>query len=752
MVSNDTEQINGTIHRVTYKNASNGYAVIQVNLEDTSDTIVVVGTCSDAQEGARVTLKGHFVTHAKYGRQFTASSIITAPPATTEGIQRYLASGLIPGIGLKTAERLVKRFGSSTLEVIRTEPERVAKVTGVGSKKAEALKAALLQQSEFQQILQFLVEHKISPTLGAKIYQKYAEKTLAVLKNNPYRLAREIRGIGFHTADVIAQNMGIELQSPKRLEAGIYFALLSAGDDGHCFLPERNLIERSAQLLGVSEQPIIQQALISLIESGELIRHEDGIYIPKFHEAEAKIASFVAARSQPHAGNHQAHKEVENSISDTEATLGITLSDEQRHAVELVASHRLVLITGGPGCGKTTVTKALTVVFEKTGRSYALAAPTGKAAQRIAQVCGNSASTIHRLLKFDPISSGFIHNASNPLPFDAIIVDEASMIDTLLARDLFAAIPDTCTLILVGDKDQLPSVGPGKVFGDILRCSDVKAIQLSRIFRRDSESHINTVAHMINSGQLPDIPVPDGATRSDAYLIEKHGTAEIAKLVENLFVDQIPRKFGIPSSDISILTPTNRGPLGTIALNKVIQQRIHQNTNLQSHSQIIIGEQTMRCGDKVVQRVNNYRIDPYGVFNGDAGVITSIDESNNSLHVELWDGRLVEYTKDNLHQLSLAYVSTVHRAQGMEVPCVILIADKSHFTLLERQLMYTAATRAKKLLIIVGAKQALLLASRRTQTKQRCTNITARIRHILHPDSSRYFDMRPDESEDNWLP
>jgi exodeoxyribonuclease V alpha subunit len=731
MTLKEVEQLQGTISRVTYKNPTNGYSVIQVDLEDTKDTIVVVGICSDAQEGVRVSLKGRFITHAKYGKQFTATAMTTAPPATAEGIKRYLASGLISGIGFKTAERLVRALGNSTLEIIRTDPERVAKIPGVGEKKAKTLQTALLNQTEFQSILQFLVEQKISPTLGAKIFQKFGDKTLAIIKENPYQLAREIRGIGFHTADSIAQNMGIDALSLKRVQAGIYFALLSAGDDGHCYLPETVLIERAAELLRIEQRDVIQRELHSLRTTKELIQYGDGTYLPKYHEAESEIAKFVASRSQTQSNVEQGDSNIARCISDAEVALGITLSDEQRHAVELATTHPLVLITGGPGCGKTTVTKALTVAFAKANRSYALAAPTGKAAQRIAQVCGGTASTIHRLLKFDPITSGFIHNASNPLPYDAIIIDEASMIDTLLAKDLLSAIPDSCALILVGDRDQLPSVGPGKVFADILRCDHVKAIQLSTIFRRDSESYINTVAYMINTGQMPDIPIPDGNTKSDAYLIEKQGPAEIAKLIENLFTDQIPRKFGIPSSDISILTPTNRGPLGTIELNKAIQHRIHSETRSSSSSQLKVGEHIIRCGDKVVQRVNNYKIDPYGVFNGDTGNIIDIDSSDDSLQLELWDGRIIKYTKAELHQLSLAYVSTVHRAQGMEVPCVILVVDKSHYTLLERQLMYTAATRAKKLLIIVGSKQALLLASKRTHTKRRCTSITLRIQHNL---------------------
>lgn len=751
-ITQPVEHLHGTIHRVTFKNSENGYSVLHVTVEDSNDTVIAVGICADAQEGARVTLKGHFTTHSKYGKQFAASSIMTAPPATTTGIQRYLASGLISGIGIKTAERLTREFGNATLETIRTNPERVASVPGIGNKKAKLLQDALLQQSEIQKVLQFLVEHKISPSLGAKIYQKFGDKTLSVIKSDPYVLAREIRGIGFHSADVIAQNMGIPTDSPKRVQAGIYFALLTASNEGHCYLPEQILLERSAHLLGMEASNLLHPQLQNLKDSKVIVHYRDGIYLKKFHEAESEVASFIASRSSCGNTSTTPSLSIEKCIHDAENSLGIKLSNEQRFAVELASTHRLVVITGGPGCGKTTVTKALTVAFEKSGATYALAAPTGKAAQRMAQVCGATASTIHRLLKFDPVSSGFVHNSSNPLPFDAVIIDEASMVDTLLARDLFSAIPDKCTLILVGDKDQLPSVGPGKVFADILLCADVKAIQLSQIFRRDAQSHINSVAHMINSGHMPDIPVPDGNTKSDAYFIEKQNSDEISKLIQNLFLEQVPQKFSIPSAEIAILTPTNRGPLGTLELNKAIQQRIHSDTLPENSVGLSVGEQYLRVGDKVVQRVNNYKLDHYGVFNGDTGIVSSIDSLNHTLQVELWDGRLVNYTRSDLHQLSLAYVSTVHRAQGMEVPCVILIADKSHFALLERQLMYTAATRAKKLLLIVGSRQALSLATKRTQTKKRCTSITIRIKDILHPDEPQYHAEFSEHlnSADNW--
>jgi exodeoxyribonuclease V alpha subunit len=393
-----------------------------------------------------------------------------------------------------------------------------------------------------------------------------------------------------------------------------------------------------------------------------------------------------------------------------------------------------LIITGGPGCGKTTIIKALTILFEKAGLAFALAAPTGRAAQRMSQVTAAPASTIHRLLKYDPTTTDFIFNARNPLPYDALIIDEASMVDIMLARDLFAAIQKRTILILVGDKDQLPSVGPGRVFGDLVSCKDIRVVALSKLFRRANESAINSVAYMINTGEVPSIPTPDGVTKSDAYFIQRDDTEESGRLIESLVADQIPKKFGFSGAEIAVLTPSNRGPVGTIELNKRIQEKLNPRASHSEDEILEIGDMTFRVGDRVCQRVNNYKIDPSGVFNGDMGTIYRVDREEQRLTVELWDGRLIEYPRGEIGQLSLAYAVTVHRSQGMEVPCVVFAIDNSHFTLLERQLVYTGVTRAKKLLIIVGSKRALGIAAKRAQTKRRCTLLLERISSILLPN------------------
>jgi exodeoxyribonuclease V alpha subunit len=703
-----------------------------VVVEETNDRITAVGTCPHAKVGSYVIMTGTFIAHPKFGRQFTVHNVTETPPSTSDGIQRYLSSGLITGIGEKTAERIVQEFGSTALEMIRTNPERVASLAGVGKKKATILHEALLQQSEFDQILRFLVEHQVSPNLSAKIYERFKGKTLDIVKSDPYILAREIRGIGFHTADTIALNLGLLPESPKRLKAGLYFALDAAADDGHCYLTRQALLERARMLLGIEDISGLTESIDELLAHDVLVARDEALFLKHMDRAEEAVTQFVAQRLTPTPRSQEARSAIVAAIADAEQTLGVSLSTEQRLAVELASTYPLLIITGGPGCGKTTIIKALTLLFEKNGLSFALAAPTGRAAQRMSQVCGAPASTIHRLLKYDPMSTRFVFNASNPLPFDAIIIDEASMVDILLARDLFAAIPTKCTVILVGDKDQLPSVGPGRVFGDLVACRDLKVVALSKLFRRGEESRINTVAHMINTGEVPEIPTPDGVTKSDAYFIQREDTQECSRLIESLVAEQIPKKFGFSGSDIAVLTPTNRGPLGTIELNKRIQERLNPRASHPESEILELGDSDFRVHDRVCQRVNNYKIDMSGVFNGDMGTVAQVNREEQKLAVELWDGRLIEYPRGEIGQLSLAYAVTVHRSQGMEVPCVVLALDDSHFTLLERQLVYTGVTRAKKLLIIVGSKRALAISAKRAQTKKRCTMLVSRIERALH--------------------
>lgn len=732
--SQQQEVVRGTVDRVTFRNPQNGYSVLQVALDGSIERVTAVGMCPHARVGSYVMMTGTFITHPKFGKQFNLQSLTETPPSTSEGIERYLSSGLITGIGRKTAERIVKEFGSTALEVIRTDPDKVAALSGVGKKKAELLQGALAQQTEFDQILRFLVEHRISPNLSTKIYERFKNKTIDIIKSDPYILAREIRGIGFHTADTIALNLGASPTSPKRLRAGIQFALEEGADDGHCYLTRQILLDRARTLLGIDETIDLGEHLDNLISDGSLTTYQDGIFLNNYDRAEDAVARFIAERTAPRSQRAITDEAIAQALTEAERSLGVSLSPEQQVAVESAAKYPLLIITGGPGCGKTTIIKALTLLFEKAGLQFALAAPTGRAAQRMSHVCGAPASTIHRLLKYDPTTGDFIFGAKNTLPYDALIIDEASMVDIMLARDLFAAIPPRCALILVGDKDQLPSVGPGRVFGDLVSCKDIRVVALSKLFRRANESAINTVAYMINSGEVPTIPTPDGITKSDAYFIQRDDTEESGRLVESLVAEQIPKKFGFSGAEIAVLTPSNRGPVGTIELNKRIQERLNPRASHTEDEILELGDLSFRVGDRVCQRVNNYKIDPNGVFNGDMGTIIQVNREDQKLTVELWDGRIIEYPRSDIGQLSLAYAVTVHRSQGMEVPCVVFAIDNSHFTLLERQLVYTGVTRAKKLLIIVGSKRALGIAAKRAQTKKRCTLLLERISAVLMPN------------------
>jgi len=735
MTSDDKEKIvRGVVERVTFRNPENGYSVLQLQVPDKSERITVVGNCLEAGVGANVVVRGVFTTHSKFGKQLAANSITATRPSSVEGIERYLSSGLIKGVGAKTAERLVEEFGEETLETIHRHPEKIAKVKGVGKNRAKILSEAFAEQEESGETMQFLVEHNISPLLAYKIYEKFKSKTIEVISEDPYLLCRTIKGIGFLTADAIALNLGIAPDSPQRIKAGLYHALEKASDDGHCYLPKTILLQRSSQLLKLPPGEEFSEQLQVLLDEGFLtIRGDDAIFFKRFNQSEEFIAGFIASRCRPLESKELHAGETERLIRITEKELGISFTHEQKQAVHDSINFPLLIITGGPGCGKTTLTRAITAVHKAQHRSIALAAPTGRAAQRLSQVCGMEAKTIHRLLRYDPISKGFVHNLKDQLKqYDLIIIDESSMLDLMLAKSLFSAIPSTTTLILVGDKDQLPSVGPGKVFADLISVKEVKTISLSQLFRREKSSSINDIAFQINSGITPHFPSPEEGEFSDTYFIGKSDLEEAALAVEKLVSESIPKNFGLEPADICVLTPSNRGELGTERLNQRLQDCLNPLSKVGVDQQLEVNGTLFRLNDKVCQRVNNYQIDMHGVFNGDTGLIYSINKADKSLVVELWDGRLINYKTQDARQLSLAYAMTVHRSQGSEIPCVVLVLHDYHYTLLERQLIYTAVTRAKELLVVVGSKRALMTAARQTRALKRLTMLSDRIEEKVH--------------------
>lgn len=723
----EEEIVRGTIERITYKNPDNGYAVIQVTVADKRECLTVVGTLFEPSVGADVVVRGNYITHPKFGRQIQASSITKTVPTSQEGFEKYLSSGVIKGIGQKIAGKIVGHLGDRALEVIHRDPQALAKVPGLSKAKAQLIHETFASQENMGMVMQFLIEHKVSPRLSAKIYEKYRNKSVEVLSNDPYILSRTMKGVGFATADGIAMNLGLKMDSPQRLKAGLYYALEKASEDGHCFLTADELSRKARQLLSIDDELSLEEHLDSLIDEGYIINDGGNYYLKILYTAEEFVASFVGARLEPRESPILSEEDVRKVLAQASAELNVTFSPEQEHAVTLANNHRILLITGGPGCGKTTLIRALSIFFKKANFSLVLAAPTGRAAQRMTQVTSQTASTIHRLLKYDPGTTAFVHGLNQPLLADAVIIDEASMLDIVLAKDLFSAIGPDTALILVGDKDQLPSVGPGRVFAELLSAKEVKSISLTQIFRRAEESSINTIAHLINSGIDPNIPEPDGQVKSDAYFIPRKTAEETALLLEKLVADQIPKKFGFHTHEISILTPSNRGPLGTLALNALLQQRLNPSGALDAEQELTVNNQIFRVGDRVCQRVNNYNIDTHGVFNGDTGIIQFIDRANQTVQVELWDGRLITYENQEIHQLALAYSLTVHRAQGSESPCVVFVLDNAHYTLLERQLLYTAVTRAKKLLIITGTRSALAIAVKKASSTKRNTALRKKI-------------------------
>ena len=714
--------LRGRVTRITFRNAENGYTIFQIKTPDADAPITITGYVGRIELEYEVIARGAYTMHPKFGRQFAARAITATVPATEAGFERYLSSGTVKGIGPDLAKRIVEHLGDRAVEVIHHDPNALTNIPGIGKNKARALVAALTDQSTFQKILQFLVEHGVSPSFAERIYKRYGEVTIDVLQRNPYRLARDIRGIGFRTADTIATTgLGLPIDSSDRLRAGLSYALEKGGEEGHCFLSEQELIDRTRLLLQVGEETDFSHLLRDAEREGDLYREPHGIYLFPIWEAEQAVISFVNKRRDIAEAPVIDPLSIEQTIDSVQRDLGIVFSLEQAEAVRAAASQRLLVITGGPGCGKTTIIRALTALFRQAGRRLLMAAPTGRAAQRMSQICDVPATTIHRLLRYNPGTGDFSHNEEEPILADAVIIDESSMLDVNLAASLFSAIPRRCTLILVGDKDQLPSVGPGKVFGDIIESGAAKVIRLTRLYRRSEESTINTIALSINGGLLPEVPSLDDPIKVDAYFVSRRDPNEAMEVVSQLVADRLQREYSFDPSDIMVLTPSNKGPLGTIALNDRLQNAL--NPARGGRPELQVGSMTFRVGDRVCQRANNYQIDTLGVFNGDLGIVTEVRPDAKSLVVTLWDGRKVVYKPTDLGQLGLAYALTVHRSQGSEIPCVVLVLHDSHYLLLERQLIYTAVTRAKQFLVIVGSRRALNLAVSRVSSRRRNTAI-----------------------------
>jgi exodeoxyribonuclease V alpha subunit len=722
----ETVTVKGSVNKIRFRNSLNGYSVLTVLTSTDNLKETVVGICYEIEEGNLILARGKYVTNPKYGRQLSADTIERISPDSLEGLERYLASGAIKGIGGKTSQRLVEAFGLRTLEVVLNEPDTVASI--IGKDKAHKLSTAFTNQNAVESARQDLIKLGLTTTLASRLVGVYGAQAPMSLRANPYRLIKDFRGIGFRTADSIALNhLGMARDSEHRLCAGLYYALVKSQERGDCFLERDVLLQEAAEELALrlSDTSMLHPHLHTLLINGEILEDHERFYLPDLLKAETFLGDFIRDRIPPLQAPLIPYERAQVSLDRAQSDFGFLFSDEQRAAVLASLSHRISIITGGPGCGKTTLVRALAHIYLDAGKALVLTAPTGKASQRLSSVCGHPALTIHRLLKFN--GGSFVFGADNPLTVDVIIVDESSMIDLSLAQSLFSALPHHCHLVLVGDKDQLPSVGPGKVFHDIIVSRKVMTSFLSHLYRRDDASSINTYAHEINMGEVPSLPTPNGEIKSDAYLIPCHDPEHAARLVENLVASQLPKKFNLDADDITVLTPSNRGPLGTVALNKRLQTLINP-LNAGTSGGMTIGDVTLQVGDRIIQRVNNYNIHDQGVFNGDSGIVELINPLNRKVTIRFWDGRLVEYEEKDLTQLSLAYALTIHRSQGSEMSCVVLVAHEAHYPMLERQLLYTGVTRAKKLLIIVGTERALAIACRKTSATKRRTWLAERLK------------------------
>jgi exodeoxyribonuclease V alpha subunit len=713
------QTITGSVDRVTYHNEQNGYSVLRFYAQGHSEPITVVGNFSAVSPGESLRLTGWWTTHTQYGDQFKVVDYAVTRPATIAGIQKYLGSGLIKGIGPVTAKRIVEHFREQTLDVIENDITRLGEVKGVSRKRVEMIQRTWQEQRAIKDVMLFLQSHSVSTHFAVKIYKQYGNDAIPVVEKTPYRLAAEVYGIGFKTADQIARNLGMPVDAEERLRAGLQYVLSVATEEGHCYLPAHELIKRSADALEVEDQAKLQAAHEKMLDDGllkvEEVDNDRAIYLPPLWQAERGIARRVKAMIE--RPSRIDAKRVESWLARFMEKRGIELSDGQRRAIHLATETRLMILTGGPGTGKTMSLRAMVELFRAMGKSVALASPTGRAAQRLSEVTGSEAKTIHRLLEFDPAQMQFKRNDVWPLDADVVIIDEASMIDVVLANSLLKAIDERSQLILVGDVDQLPSVGPGAVLKDLINSGVVPVARLTQVFRQAAESLIIQNAHRINRGEFP-LLVKPGEGKSDCYFVEAEEPDEVVDLIVRSVARSLTKSFGYdPLKDIQVLSPMNRGRVGANHLNDVLQAAL--NPPQAGKAEINRGNRFFRVGDKVIQRVNNYKIE---VFNGDMGMIEAIDLEDQMLAVRFAD-RIVGYDSADALELSHGFAVSIHKSQGSEYPAVVIPLHTQHYLMLSRNLLYTALTRAKKTVVMIGTPKAVGMAMSNLEATHRFTGL-----------------------------
>lgn len=718
-VDNPLITLQGSIERVTFHNESTGFCVLRITVKGYREVVTVIGSAASVTAGEYIECTGCWINDRQHGQQFKTTVLKIVAPTTLDGIEKYLGSGMVKGIGPHFAKKLVNAFGELVFDVIEQSPERLRELPGIGKKRQERVTGAWTEQKVIREIMVFLQSHGVGTARSVRIYKTYGEQAIEKVRENPYRLALDIHGIGFKTADTLAQKLGIAPDSLIRAQAGVRHVLQEWSGKGHCAAVRRSLCNKAVKLLEIPAL-IIDDAISAELIEGNLISEINGqqefIFLTPLYRAEVGCATHLLRLSQGNApwGAIDAQK----AIPWVEDQTGLILSASQRAALETVLNNKITVITGGPGVGKTTLVNSILKVLKAKHINIGLCAPTGRAAKRLFESTGLEAKTVHRLLEFDPAIFGFKRNEEFQLEIDCLVIDEASMMDVVLMNQLLKAVPSNAALLIIGDVDQLPSVGPGAVLADIIDSGQIATVRLTEIFRQASTSKIITNAHRINKGQLPE---PSNAeVLSDFYCLYVETPEEILPKLLQVVIDRVPKRFKLhPVHDIQVLTPMNRGDLGARSLNIELQARL----NGKSEPKISRFGSTYAPGDKVIQRVNNYDKD---VFNGDIGVILSIDVEESLLQIK-FDERTVEYDFNELDEIALAYATSIHKAQGSEYPVVVIPMSMQHYMLLERNLLYTAVTRGKQLVVVIAQSKALGMAIKNQRSQQRITNLISRL-------------------------